>query len=196
MRVTAATKRCTLIAMIVAATISTKTTTSANAEKSASTHELIARSSRRLPAVVDGVPLLALAKHALGAAEEYSVSKPSNVRVVVATHSVLSKPESQSVGPIVPEYIITLQGRFTCGLCDTAEVPSRTTTPGRVAISAMEIEVPTSNLTATIGLYVGDTGLGDPDVSKMGRVYDLDPYIASLAGVPVPIGPAPGSVGY
>jgi hypothetical protein len=59
----------------------------------------------------------------------------------------------------------------------------------------MEIEVPTSNLTATIGLYVGDTGLGDPDVSKMGRVYDLDPYIASLAGVPLPTGPAPGSVG-
>ena len=196
MRVTAAAKRCAPIVMVIATTIFTMTATATSAEKSAPKHEVTARSSKRPPPVVDGVPLLALAKHALGAAEEYSVSKPSDVRVVVATHSVLSKPGSQSVDPIVPEYIITLQGRFTCGFCDTAEVPTRTTTLMRIAISTMEIEVPKSNLSATIGLYVGVTGLGDPDLSKMGRVYDLDPYIASLAGVPVPIGPAPGSVGY
>jgi hypothetical protein len=145
---------------------------------------------------VDGVPLLALAKHALGTAEEYSVSKPSDIRVVVSTHAVLSKPESPSAGSIDPEYVITLQGRFTCGSCDTAEIKTRTTTLTRIVLSTMLIEVPVSNLSATTGMYVGHVGLGDPDLSKLGRVYDLDPYIASLAGVPVPIGPAPGSVRY
>ncbi len=29
-------------------------------------------------------------------------------------------------------------------------------------------------------------------MAKLGRVYDLDPYIKSLAGTAVPIGPVPG----
>jgi hypothetical protein len=63
--------------MVIATTIFTMTATATSAEKSAPKHEVTARSSKRPPPVVDGVPLLALAKHALGAAEEYSVSKPA-----------------------------------------------------------------------------------------------------------------------
>ena len=40
-----------------------------------------------------------------------------------------------------------------------------------------------------------ETALGTPDLAELGRIYDLDPYIKSLAGVPVPIGPVPGSLG-
>ena len=49
----------------------------------------VTRVNQPLPAMVNGVPLLDLAKHALGAAEAYSVSKPVNVRVVVTTQAAL-----------------------------------------------------------------------------------------------------------
>ncbi len=42
---------------------------------------------------------------------------------------------------------------------------------------------------ATTGVAVG---LGAPNMAELGRIYDLDPYIKSLAGVTVPIGPLPG----
>ena len=45
--------------------------------------------AKSLPASVRGVPMLELAKHALGAAEAYSVSKPFNVRAVITTQAAL-----------------------------------------------------------------------------------------------------------
>ena len=47
--------------------------------------------SQPLPVVVNDVPLLELAKHALGAAEAYSVSKPVSVRVALVSCSAISK---------------------------------------------------------------------------------------------------------
>ena len=53
------------------------------------TKPTVRRISQALPAVVNGVPLLDLARHALGAAEAYSVSKPVGVRAVVTTQAAL-----------------------------------------------------------------------------------------------------------
>ena len=144
-----------------------------------------------LPAVVNGVPLLDLAKHALGAAEAYSVSKPVNVRAVVTTQAALYAQVPAAGGATGPEYVVALRGRFTCGSCGTATPTSTTTTdPSSVRFSPMVLELPIP-LTrgATTGIAVG---VGTPDMAKLGRVYDLDPYIKSLAGVSVPIGPLPG----
>lgn len=49
----------------------------------------VGKVNQALPAVVNGVPLLDLAKHALGAAEAYSVSKPVAVRAVISTQAAL-----------------------------------------------------------------------------------------------------------
>ncbi len=145
--------------------------------------------SRPLPAVVNGVPLLDLAKHALGAAEAYSVSKPANVRAVVTTQAALYAQVPAAVGATGPEYVVTLRGRFTCGSCGTATPTSTTTTdPSSVEISTMVLELPIS-LTGTTGVAVG---VGTPDMAMLGSVYNLDPYMRSLAGVSVPIGPLPG----
>ncbi len=35
-------------------------------------------------------------------------------------------------------------------------------------------------------------GVGTADLAKLGRVYDLDPYVKSLKGVSVRIGPLSG----
>jgi hypothetical protein len=53
----------------------------------------------------------------------------------------------------------------------------------------MILEVPIPVDDSTNGVAVG---IGDPDLAELGRVYDLDPYVASLAGVSVPVGPLPG----
>ena len=147
--------------------------------------------SQPLPAVVNGVPLLDLAKHALGAAEAYSVSKPVNVRAVITTQAALYAQVPAAGGATGPEYVVLLQGRFSCGSCGTATPTSTTTTdPSSVPVSPMVLQLPiplTSG--ATTGVAVG---VGTPDMAKLGQVYDLDPYIKSLAGVPVPIGPVPG----
>ena len=187
-------KRSVLIAVVTCLTVFTAASTSASAAKSTPKHKVIAKSSQPLPRIVDGVPLLDLAKHALGAAEGYSVSKPTDLRVVVSTQAALYRLVSQSGGSIVPEYIIKMQGRFTCGSCGTSDATvggraTTTTTHRTIMVSTMVLEVPMSNSSGTTGLYVG---LGDPDLTKMGRVYNLDSYIASLAGVPVRIGPLPG----
>ena len=147
--------------------------------------------SQSLPAVVNGVPLLDLAKHALGAAEAYSVSKPVNVRAVITTQAALYAQVPAAGGATGPEYVVLLQGRFSCGSCGTATPTSTTTTdPSSVPVSPMVLQPPiplTSG--ATTGVAVG---VGTPDMAKLGKVYDLDPYIKSLAGVAVPIGPVPG----
>jgi hypothetical protein len=146
--------------------------------------------SQPLPAVVNGVPLLDLAKHALGAAEAYSVTKPVNVQVVVTTQATLYAQVPAAGGGTGPEYVVMLRGRFTCGSCGRATPISTTTTdPSSVEVSTMVLQLPiplTSG--ATTGVAVG---VGTPDMAELGTVYNLDPYIRSLAGVSVPIGPLP-----
>jgi len=147
--------------------------------------------SQPLPAVVDGVPLLDLAKHALGTAEAYSVTKPVSVQIVVTTQSALYAQVPASGGDTGPEYVVMLRGRFTCGSCGTATRFSTTTTdPSSTEVSTMVLQLPVPLASgATTGVAVG---VGTPDMAKLGTVYNLDPYIRSLAGVSVPIGPLPG----
>jgi hypothetical protein len=144
-----------------------------------------------LPATVKGVPMLELAKHALGAAEAYSVSKPFNVRVVITTQAALYAQVPTAGGSRDPEYVVTLRGRFTCGYCGAAMPTSTTTTnPSTVRISTMVLELPIPLASgATTGVAVG---VGTPDLAKLGHTYNLDRYVKSLAGVKVPIGPVPG----
>jgi hypothetical protein len=150
----------------------------------------VRRVSQALPAVVNGVPLLDLAKHALGAAEAFSVSKPLGVRAVVTTQAALFAQVPAAGGAIGPEYVVVLQGRFSCGYCGTAVPTSTTTTdPSTVHISTMVLELSVPLTSGTTGLAVG---VGTPDLSKLGHISNLDPYIESLAGVSVPIGPVPG----
>lgn len=147
--------------------------------------------SRSLPASVNGIPLLDLAKRALGAAEAYSVSNPLNVRAVVTTQAALYALVPTSGGATEPEYVVTLRGRFSCGSCGTAMHTSTTTTnPLSVRVSTMvlQLSIPLAP-GATAGVAVG---VGTPALGKLGHTYDLDPYIKSLAGVSVPIGPVPG----
>ena len=145
--------------------------------------------NRPLPALVNGVPMLDLAKHALGAAEAYGVSKPFNVQAVVTTGSALYAQFQATGGATVAEYVITLRGRFSA-CCGTAIPASTTTTDASsVRISTMVLELPIPLTNGTTGIAVG---VGTPDMTKLGQVYDLDPYIKSLAGVSVPKGPLPG----
>ena len=51
-----------------------------------------------------------------------------------------------------------------------------------------QLPIPLAN-GATPGVAVA---VGAPDLSKLGKTYNLDPYIRSLVGVRVPIGPVPG----
>ena len=143
-----------------------------------------------LPASVRGVPMLELAKHALGAAEAYSVSKPFNVRAVITTQAALYAQVTTAGGSTDPEYVVTLRGRFTCGYSATAMPASTTTTnPSSVHVSTMVLQLPIPlAYGATKGIAVG---VGTPDLAKLGNGYDLDPYIRSLAGMRVPIGPVP-----
>jgi hypothetical protein len=144
-----------------------------------------------LPASVRGVPMLELAKHTLGAAEAYSVSKPFNVRAVITTQAALYAQIQTAGGSTVPEYVVTLRGRFTCGYCGAAMPTSTTTTnPETVHVSTMVLELPIPLANgATTGVAVG---VGTPDLAKLGHTYNLDRYVKSLAGVKVPRGPVPG----
>ena len=154
----------------------------------------VGKANQALPAVVNGVPLLDLAKSALGAAVAYSVSKPVGVRAVVTTQAALYAQVPAAGGATGPEYVVALQGRFTCGACGrasatTAPTSTTTTVTSSVPVSTMvlELSLPLVSGTTT-GIAVG---VGAPDMAKLGRVYDLDPYIKALAGVTVPIGPIP-----
>jgi hypothetical protein len=166
--------------------------TDSDTKAQAKTH--LSAQSRPLPAIVNGVPLLDLAKHALGAAEGYGVSTPVNVQAVVTTRLALQTQFSVARGSTAPEYVVALQGRFSCGTCGTTPVtavPMSTTTtdPSLVRVSTMVLELPLPLTNGTTGIAVG---IGTPDMTKLGEVYDLDPYIKSLAGVTIPVGPLPG----
>ena len=150
--------------------------------------------NRPLPAIVNGVPLLDLAKHAFGAAEGYGVSIPVNVQAVVTTQSALTQ-FSVAGGSTAPEYVVALQGRFSCGTCGTTPataVPMSTTTtdPSSVRVSTMVLELPLPLTNGTTGIAVG---IGTPDMTKLGEVYDLDPYIKLLAGSRFPSARSRGS---
>ena len=147
--------------------------------------------SQPLPALVDGLPLLDLAKHALGASEAYSVFKPVSVRAVLTTQTALYAQVPASGGGTGPEYVVTLRGRFNSKSFATAEPASTTATdPLSVQVTTMVLELP---IPLTSGSTTGvAVGVGTPDMAKLADVYDLDPYIRSLAGVSVPIGPLPG----
>jgi hypothetical protein len=147
-----------------------------------------------VPAVVNGMPLLDLAKHALGAAEAYSVSKPVDVRAVATTQAALYAQVPASGGSTRPEYVVVLQGRFSCGACGTsiatpARVSTTTTDPASVRPSTMVLQLPLPLTSGTNGVAVG---VGMPHMAELGRVYDLGAYVKSLAGVTVPVGPLPG----
>ncbi len=154
------------------------------------TRPAVRRISQALPAVVNGVPLLGLARHALGAAEAYSVYKPVGVRAVVTTQAALYA-QVPAGGAARPEYVVMLRGRFRCGSCGAATLTSTTTTdPASVKASTMVLQLP---LPLADGTTTGvAVGAGTPNMAALGRVYNLDPYIRSLAGVRVPIGPLPG----
>ena len=180
-----------LIAVVTCLTVFAVASTSASAAKSSPKHKVTAKSSQPLPPIVNDVPVLDLAKHALGAAEAYGVSKPFNVRAVVTTQAALYAQVPAGGGAPEPEYVVAFQGRFSCGYCGTASPSSTTTTdPSTVRISTMVLELPSPLASgATTGVAVG---VGTPDLAKLGHIYDLDPYIKSLAGVSVPTGPVPG----
>jgi len=118
------------------------------------------------------------------------VSTPVGVRAVVTTQAALYAQVPVAGGATGPKYVVVLQGRFSCGSCGTATPASTTTTDSSsVRVSTMVLQLPLPLTGGTTGVAVG---VGTPNMAKLGRVYDLDPYIKSLAGVTVPIGPLPG----
>jgi hypothetical protein len=146
--------------------------------------------ARPLPAVVNGVPLLELAKRALGAAKAYSVSNPEDVRAVLTTQAALYAQVPAAGGAATPEYVVTLGGRFSCGSCGTAVAGSTVVPSSAARVSTMVLQLPFPLAPgATTGVAVG---AGTPVLAELGHIYDLDPYVRSLAGTPVPIGPLPG----
>jgi hypothetical protein len=157
----------------------------------------VTTTTRPLPAVVDGVPVLALAKQALSASRAWNVSHPQNVRVVMTTQTQIWKVQgfnysSQIAGSQIPAYFVALQGRFFCGSSCLASNPLGSTVstlkPSKIPISYMVLEVfPGGPLTAS-GLSVSPK---NPDLIGLGTVHNLNSYMASLAGESVRVGPHP-----
>jgi hypothetical protein len=144
--------------------------------------------------VVDGVPLLALATRAVGAARAYSVTIPQDVQAVVSTQTALYKLIPEAGVSTSPEYVVVLRGRFHCpGGCGISpasprDVTTSTTATQTVRIETMVFEIPVGSGNGPNGMTLG---VFTPDLSKLGRVYDLEPYVHSLANVNVREGPFP-----
>jgi hypothetical protein len=141
--------------------------------------------SRRLPATVNGVPLAALARQALNESKMWSVADPKDARVVVSSQAGIEHLLGYNYGSTTPAYVVSLKGRFHCELpscapsgLSGASKPATTDPPRSVPISYMTLEVPIP-LTSTGGgeLSVGRT---DPNLSQLGHVYGLGPYVVSL----------------
>jgi hypothetical protein len=146
-----------------------------------------------LSTTVNGIPLMALAQDALGAAAGYSVNRAEDVRMVLTTAARLCHLMKDEGGTCTdtPEYLISLRGGFACGMSCGQDVGTNTTTastspPGS---TTMYVAVPTFDSDEVLGEAVGVAG---PNLSTLGRVYDLDPYVKALARTHVPIGPLPG----
>jgi hypothetical protein len=138
-----------------------------------------------LPPIVHSVPLLALAKRALGVSETCFVSNPQNVRVVALTEKAAANLEAGNGGGQTqrPKYVIDLEGRFDCRGGDTNDgMPSASTSstaPTVLPVSNMIVEVGNPESPQPLAAFLN---MGFPTLSTLGRVYDLDPYIASLGG--------------
>lgn len=149
----------------------------------------------QLPPVVDGIPLLDLAAKAVGAARAYSVTVPQDVQTVVSTQAALYKLIPEAGVLTTPEYVVVLRGRFHCpsGCGISVAAPQDRTTlvtsPQSVRMETMVLEIPEGRGTGPNGLSLG---VFNPGLSKLGRVYDLNPYVHSLANTKVRVGPFPG----
>jgi hypothetical protein len=145
-----------------------------------------------LPPTVDGIPFLTLAKDAVGEAEAYSVNKPQDVRMVLTTAATLCHlMKGMGTGCTdASEYLISLRGRFTCGMSCGQDVPANVTTTSTSPphITTMYLAEPASH---SAGILGGAFGVAGPNLSTLGHVYDLDPYVKALAGTKVPHGPPP-----
>jgi hypothetical protein len=121
-----------------------------------------------LPPVVDGVPVLSLAKRALQESTEWGVQDPTDVRAILS-------------GDV---YVVALRGRFFCSppRCSTSAPVSETlVTPrsGPVGVSYMKfsVQIP-SRPPASMSLSVGRF---NADLARLGRVYDLQAYVTRLS---------------
>jgi hypothetical protein len=141
--------------------------------------------SRPLPATVNGVPLAALARQALNESKMWSVADPKAVLVVVSSQAGIEHLLGYNYGSTTPAYVVSLKGRFRCELpscapsgLPVARKPATTDPPRPVPVSYMTLQVPIP-LTSKGG---GELSVGriDPNLSQLGHVHSLGPYVASL----------------
>jgi len=148
-------------------------------------HVIPTQPSRPPPTTVNGVPLAALARQALNASKAWSVTDPKNARVVVSSEAGIEHLLGYNYGSTAPAYVVSLQGPFHCG------PPSCVTSGGGSAIKAATTDtprsVPTSYMTLDLPIPLTSTGGGglsvgrtDPNLSQLGHVYDLGPYVVAL----------------
>jgi len=140
--------------------------------------------SRPLPATVNGVPVMALARQALNESKAWSVTDPKDVRVVVSSQAAMEHLLGYNYGSTTPAYVVSLQGPFHCG---PSCVGSGVGTANEAVTAEPSTSVPTSYMTLNLPIPLTSTGGGglsvgriDPDLSRLGHVYDLDPYVVSL----------------
>ena len=143
--------------------------------------------SRPLPATVNGVPLAALARQALNASRAWSVTDPKNARVVVSSQAGIENLLGYNYGSITPAYIVSMRGRFYCAPPSCA--PSHPYVGGASDAPTTDLPRPVPNGYMTLDLPIPLTAMGggglsvgriDPNLSKLGHVYDLRPYLVSL----------------
>jgi len=141
--------------------------------------------SRPLPTTINGVPLAALARQALVESKTWSVTDPKDVRVVVSSQVGLEHLLGYNYGSTTPAYVVSLQGAFHCGPPSCA--PSGISGANKAATTDPPGSVPTSYMTLNLPIPLTSTGGGglsvgrtDPNLSQLGHVYDLGPYVESL----------------
>lgn len=146
-----------------------------------------------LPATVDGVPVAALARQALARSVAWSEPHPTHVRLVVAREAdVNTLFDGQRYGSTAKQYVIELDGLFTCRPpgCVTSGVgrlhqgstaPTNPTGPDYSSpLIRMIVTIPvpgTAGTGASEGLQVDRRDL---DIATLGHVIDLQPYIRAL----------------
>ena len=133
-------------------------------------------STVKVPPTVNGVPLAALAKEALQTVTALSDPRPTNVQVVLSTEARIAN-QMHSYGPAVPAYVVAMDGEFRCGpSCGVLE-PGVSEPGSQTAVRYIVFTDPLPFKPGSGGsLYAGDIR---PDLSVLGHVYDLQPYIAS-----------------
>jgi hypothetical protein len=137
-------------------------------------------STPRLPRVVDGVPVARLAREALDKAIAWSDPHPTRVRAVLTTWGRYH-PSSRAEYRSDLVYIVALDGRFTCLPLGCA----RSNPGGRAAfVTPAPGSVPQSHMLFTVAVAGSPSpgsdlrvGRLDRDLSKLGHVLDLQPYV-------------------